>query len=894
MDWHTKTAAEAVRELNTDAGKGLSSAQARKRLEQYGKNQLKEGKKKSLPRKFLEQFTDFMVIVLLFAAGISFFTSIWSGDGDMVDPIIILLIVIVNAIIGVAQENKAERAIDALKKLSAPNAKIMRQGMRVTVPTEDLVPGDILFLETGDLVPADARLVSSANLKAEESSLTGESVPVEKEDGLKLPEKASVGDRRNMVFAMSVITSGHATAVVTQTGMDTQVGHIAHMINNEETPQTPLQARLAKTGRILGYGALVICGIIFVMGMLEHVPILDSFMLSVSLAVAAIPEGLPAIVTIVLSIGVQRMAKSNAIIRRLPAVETLGSATVICSDKTGTLTQNRMTVTKVCTPDGPEAMSSGESTELLTFSALCNNARIEGENGSWKAVGEPTENALVLASAKQGHPKDELDRQYPRVMEIPFDSARKLMTTVHRMPGGGYMQVTKGAPDVLLKNCAQVRIRGRQAAMTEQKRGAVIRMNDEMAAASLRVIAVACRELSSVKEASETGLAFCGLIGMIDPPRREAKHAVSTCRDAGIVPVMITGDHVITANAIAKELGILTPQTESMTGQELDRLSDKELEKRIATCRVFARVSPAHKVRIVKAFQARGEVVSMTGDGVNDAPALKAADIGCAMGKSGTDVAKGASDMILTDDNFATIVRAVSEGRGIYENIKKAIHFLLSCNIGEILVIFAASVMHLPTPLLPIQLLWVNLVTDALPAMALGVEKVDPDIMKRKPIPQKQSLFSGGLGIDIAFEGMMIGALALLSFVIGRSFFDTPGAVSVGRTMAFAVLSLSELVHAFNMRSEGSVLRIGLLSNRKMVMAFVVCALLQILVITIAPLGAIFKTVPLTLTQWGIVGLLSLAPLVVMECAKAVSRPFRRIKRHSKKGRGRTLVFPSK
>lgn len=893
MAWHTKTAAEALRELNTDAGKGLSSAQARRRLEQYGKNQLEEGKKKSLPRKFFEQFSDFMVIVLLFAAGISFFTSIWSGDGDMVDPVIILLIVIVNAIIGVAQENKAERAIDALKKLSAPNAKVLRQGMRVTVPTEELVPGDILFLETGDLVPADARLITCTNLKAEESSLTGESVPVEKEDGLRLPEKAAIGYRRNMVFAMSVITSGHATAAVTQTGMDTQVGHIAHMINNEETPQTPLQVRLAKTGRILGYGALVICGIIFIMGMLEHVPVLDSFMLSVSLAVAAIPEGLPAIVTIVLSIGVQRMAKSNAIIRRLPAVETLGSATVICSDKTGTLTQNRMTVTKVCTPDGPQALSSGESTELLTFSALCNNARIEGASGKWKALGEPTENALVLASARQGHPKDELDRQYPRVMEIPFDSARKLMTTVHRMPGGGYIQVTKGAPDVLLKSCTQIRARGHQTAMTEQKRGAVIRMNDEMAADSLRVIAVACRELSSVKEASEAGLAFCGLVGMIDPPRREAKHAVSTCREAGIIPVMITGDHVITANAIAKELGILTPQTESMTGQELDRLNDTELEKRIATCRVFARVSPAHKVRIVKAFQARGEVVSMTGDGVNDAPALKAADIGCAMGKSGTDVAKGASDMILTDDNFATIVRAVSEGRGIYENIKRAIHFLLSCNIGEILVIFAASVMHLPTPLLPIQLLWVNLVTDALPAMALGVEKVDPDIMKRKPIAQKQSLFSGGLGIDIAFEGMMIGALALLSFVIGRSFFDVPGAVSVGRTMAFAVLSLSELVHAFNMRSDGSVLRIGLFSNRKMVMAFIVCALLQVLVITIAPLGAIFKTVPLTLAQWGIVGLLSVAPLVVMECAKVLSRPFRRIKKR-KGGTGKKLVFPLK
>lgn len=882
-----------MQELNTDVKKGLSSAQARKRLEQYGKNQLEEGKKKSLLRKFLEQFSDFMVIVLLFAAGVSFVTSIYSGDGDLVDPVIILLIVIVNALIGVAQENKAERAIDALKKLSAPNAKVLREGMRVTVPTADLVPGDILYLEAGDLVPADARLLSSSNLKAEESSLTGESVPTEKDDRLKLPEKAAVGDRRNMVFAMSVITSGHAQAVVTQTGMDTQVGHIAHMINNEETPQTPLQVRLAKTGRILGYGALIICGIIFIMGMLEHVPILDSFMLSVSLAVAAIPEGLPAIVTIVLSIGVQRMAKSNAIIRRLPAVETLGSATVICSDKTGTLTQNRMTVTKVCTPDGPAAMSSMDAVELMTFSSLCNNSRLEGARGKWKAQGEPTENALVVASAEQGHTKTELDRQYPRVMEIPFDSARKLMTTVHRMPGGGYMQITKGAPDVLLKSCTQVRIHGHNTAMAESKKSAVIGMNDEMARASLRVIAVACRDITSPQDAKESGLSFCGLLGMIDPPRREAKHAVSTCKDAGIIPVMITGDHVITANAIAKELGILTPGMESMTGQELDSLSDQELEKKIATCRVFARVSPAHKVRIVKAFQARGEVVSMTGDGVNDAPALKAADIGCAMGKSGTDVAKGASDMILTDDNFATIVRAVSEGRGIYENIKKAIHFLLSCNIGEILVIFAASVMHIPTPLLPIQLLWVNLVTDALPAMALGVEKVDSDIMKRKPIPQKQSLFAGGMGIDIAFEGMMIGALALLSFVIGRSFFDTGGASAVGRTMAFAVLSLSELIHAFNMRTEGSVFRIGLFSNTKMVLAFAVCALLQILVITIAPLGAIFKTIPLSFMQWGIVALLSLAPLVIMECAKAISRPFRK-KTVKKRSTPPRIIYPSK
>ena len=865
MNWHTMSPGDTVHALQTDPQRGLTAKQVKERQGKYGKNQLEQAKGKSLLRRFLAQFADFMVIILLIAAAVSFATAFLEPEGDFVDPVIILMIVIVNAIIGVVQESRAQRAIDALKKLSAPHAEVIRAGKQQKIDAAELVPGDLLLLNTGDLVPADARLLEGSSLKLEESSLTGESLPVEKQADVRLPERCALGDRTNFVFSTTTVTAGHARAVVTETGMDTQVGHIAHMINTQEAPQTPLQQRLARVGRILGLGALGICFIIFVLGLFQHVPLLDSFMLSVSLAVAAIPEGLPAIVTIVLSIGVQRMAKSNAIIRRLPAVETLGSATVICSDKTGTLTQNKMTVTRLADLDGPVSPSGEKGRSILALAALCNNAVLEGKPGNFSASGEPTENALVTAAAMQGKLKPALESACPRIRELPFDSTRKRMTTIHRL-NGGCLIITKGAPDLLLPLCSRVLVAGQERELSAAYRARILQSNDEMAGDALRVMGVAYRQASAEPGNPERELVFCGLMGMLDPPRKEVWRAVATCKTAGIKPVMITGDHAVTAAAIAKEIGI-SKDGRVMTGHEIDQLPQEELVGRIDDCRVFARVSPEHKVRIVKAFQAKGEIVAMTGDGVNDAPALKAADIGCAMGKTGTDVAKSAADMILTDDNFATIVRAVEQGRGIYDNIRKAVHFLLSCNIGEILVIFIASLMGLPAPLLPIQLLWVNLVTDSLPAMALGVEAVDRDIMRRRPAPPKQSLFARGLGFDIAVEGMMVGALALLAYMLGRTVFPGSGTV-LGRTMAFAVLSLSQLVHAFNTRSEHSLFSVGFLSNPKMVLSFLICALMQFSVIAIGPLSVLFKTAPLDGVQWMAVAALSLVPLVTVEIGK--------------------------
>lgn len=868
MHWHTAPPEQAAKELGSDLTAGLTQAEAERRLREYGKNQLETGKKKSLIRKFLEQFANFMVIILLIAAIISFATAIYSGDGDYVEPVIILVIVILNAVIGVIQENRAEHAIEALKKMSAPHAKVIRGGKAVTVKSEEVVPGDILMLNTGDLVPADARLIDCTALKAEESKLTGESLPVGKEAGLLLKPDTAAGDQKNMVFAMSTITAGHGRAIVTETGMHTSVGKIAGMIGEQESPQTPLQLRLAKTGRILGIGALLICGVIFLLGIVQQTPIFDSFMLSVSLAVAAIPEGLPAIVTIVLSIGVQRMAKRNAVIRRLPAVETLGSATVICSDKTGTLTQNRMTVTAVCGPRGNLNIKSDEAKRLLSAASLCCNATVSGKKGKFTADGDPTENALVIAAAEHEVDLKHLQSRYPRIREIPFTSKSKRMTTIHRTSDGKYFSIVKGAPDLLLKSCTGILSGEQLLPLSDAARRSIAEMNATLASQALRVISVACKPLNGSTENPESGLTFMGLIGMEDPPRKEAKEAVSVCKEAGIIPIMITGDHIATAEAIAKKLGILEKGTRSLTGAELDRMDSDELIKQVKEIRVFARVSPEHKVRIVKALQEKGEIVAMTGDGVNDAPALKAADIGCAMGRSGTEVAKGAADMILTDDNFATIVSAVREGRGIYDNIKKSVHFLLSCNIGEILVILAAFLMGLPSPLIPIQLLWVNLVTDALPAMALGVEKADRNIMQRKPIAPGGSMFAGGLGWDIALEGIMIGAVSLLAYVFGNSMFGA----AIGGTMAFGVLSLSELIHAFNMRSSRSLFKIGLFSNKKMLLAFIVCAALQIAVMMIPPLAAIFEAAPLTAEQWGIVWGFSLIPLAVMEIAKLFDR----------------------
>lgn len=854
MDWQSKSVKECVKQLGADPKNGLTQSQAEKRRKQFGSNELEPPKRPGLLRRFFAQFSDFMVIILLVAAAVSFVTSALQHDSDYIDSIIILAIVFVNAVIGMIQESRAEKAIDALKQLSSPKARVLRDGKLLDLDAALLVPGDVVELQTGDLVPADLRLLEAANLKAEESALTGESLPAEKDASRVFPADTALGDRKNLLYSGSSITAGHGTGVVVATGMQTQVGRIAHLISHEETPQTPLQRRLAKTGRLLGVAALLICLIIFVMGLFQRMEPLEMFLISISLAVAAIPEGLPAVVTIVLAIGVRRMAAKRGIVRHMPAVETLGSASVICSDKTGTLTQNKMTVVEAASAGGLLSLRSAQARELLTLGALCNNCR----ERRGQVTGEPTEAALVLACPVK---KSTLEEQFPRVMEIPFSSERKRMTTVHRLPNGRYRVICKGAPDILLSHCSKK---------------PSLRQNEEMARRALRVLGIATKELDSLPKSTvglESGLTFQGLIGMIDPPRPEAKQAVALCRKAGIRPIMITGDHAATAAAIARDLGILDGGSAVATGADLDAMSQEQLNKTISRYAVFARVSPEHKVRIVKAFQFRGEVVAMTGDGVNDAPALKAADIGCAMGKSGTDVAKAAADMILADDNFATIVTAVREGRGIYQNIRKTIHFLLSCNIGEILTIFVGFLLRLPTPLLAIQLLWVNLVTDSLPALALGVEPIDEDIMTQKPVKRGASIFGGGMGYSIVVEGCLIGALALLGYTIGRVFYDPdPAFPLVGRTMAFAVLSLSQVVHTFNMRSERSIFHVGVLKNKKLVLAALLCILLQASVIVFAPLSRIFKTAPLTGTQWICVACLAFVPLVVVELEKLFIR----------------------
>lgn len=857
MEWQNLSKEECAAKLGSDLRSGLGREQAAQRLREYGPNELEKPKKKSLAARFFAQFSDFMVIILLIAAGISFFTSYMQHDSDYIDAIIILIIVVINAITGMVQESRAEKAIEALKKLSSPQAHVIRSGREETIPAEGLVPGDLVVLRTGDLVPADLRVTEAVDLKAEESALTGESLPGFKEADAVLPEGTPLGDRRNLLYSTSSVASGHGRGVVVTTGMKTQVGRIAHLIGSQSAPETPLQRKLAQTGKYLGIGALLICFVIFVMGLFQHIEPLQMFLIAISLAVAAIPEGLPAVVTITLAIGVRRIASSRAIVRRMPAVETLGSASVICSDKTGTLTQNRMTVVELKNAGGSVAPGSAEGQRILGFASLCTNCVREGD----RILGDPTETAIVRAAQQNG---EMLEKANPRVLEIPFTSERKMMTTVHRIGPGRYRVVTKGAPDLLFPRCT----------------GGAKRQNEEMASRALRVIGVAYKEIDSLpenKNSLETGLTFLGLIGMIDPPRPEAGAAVRLCKKAGIRPVMITGDHSSTAAAIAKKLGITDDESRVITGAQLDAMSDKDLERGIYRYSVFARVSPEHKVRIVRAYQTRGEVVAMTGDGVNDAPALRAADIGCAMGVSGTDVAKAASDMILTDDNFATIVEAVREGRGIYENIRKTVHFLLSCNIGEILTVFVGFLLRLPLPLPAIQLLWVNLVTDSLPALALGMEPINKDVMDRRPIRRGESIFSGGMVYNLMVEGCLIGSLSLLAYSIGRVFFDVdPDSPIVGRTMAFAVLSLSQITHTFNMRSEHSIFRAGIPGNPRLILAAVVCTALQAAVIVFPPLSAVFKTAVLSGTQWLCVALLSAMPLAVVELEKALLERRRR------------------
>ena len=865
MTPHNTPQADLLKELRTSLEAGLSSQEAQQRLGQYGENKLAEKKKKTNLQRFLEQFKDAMIIILLLAAAVSFVVACFGHDPmEFFEPLLILLIVVLNAVLGMVQEAKAEKALDALKNMSAPHARVLRDGKEQVIDAAQLVPGDVIRLEAGDFIPADARLLKSVSLKSEESALTGESVPSEKDAAALVEEKAPLGDRSNMVFSGCSVTYGTATAVVTGTGMNTEMGKIAGLLEGEEEGQTPLQQKLAQLGKYLGFVALAACAVIFVVGLAGGINVLEIFMTAVSLAVSAIPEGLPAIVTIVLAIGVQRMVRKNALIRRLPAVETLGSASVICSDKTGTLTQNRMTLVKLWVEGEQEleAVSTSNTQaarELLRYGALCcDGSVVYKEDGTEQHIGDPTETSILVAAHKNGMEQDELNRQYPRLAELPFDSDRKLMTSVNQIDGK-IVAIVKGAFDMMAARC----VSGNLEAAKEK--------NDEMSRGALRVLAVGYKILEEApedptSEELENGLTLLGLVGMIDPPRPEAKAAVATCRQAGIKPVMITGDHVVTASAIAKELGILGDGDKAITGAQLDAMTEEQLDQEVEHISVYARVSPENKIRIVKAWQRKGQVVSMTGDGVNDAPALKAADIGCAMGITGTDVAKGAADMTLTDDNFATIVDAVREGRGIYANIKKVVGFLLGTNIGEVLTVFFAMILWHKTPLLSMQLLWINLVTDSLPAISLGMEAVETDVMDHKPKPKSEGIFAHGLGIQVVLQGCMFALLTLAAFVLGQRY---GGSLEAGQTMAFMVLALTQIVQSFNMRSQRSLFAIGPFSNKKLNGAALLSLALVCLVL-FTPVRVAFGLV--LLPGWlYLVGLgLILVPLPVMELAKAI------------------------
>ena len=860
MNWHSKTAEETGLMLNTDTAYGLSDSEAEKRLEEYGENTIESSKKKKgIIGRFFAQLNDIMIIILLAASAASFGVSLLKGEADFTDSVIIIAIVILNAVMGVFQESRAEKAVEELKKMSAPKARVIRSGKIKEIPSEEIVPGDILILEAGDMVSADARIIENNGLMTDESALTGESHPVSKNTD-KYAENTPVADRLNMVYSSSYVTGGRGKAAVTATGMSTEVGKIASMIDDSQDSETPLQKRLDNTGKILGITAIGICAVIFVIGIMRKYAPFDMFMTSISLAVAAIPEGLPAIVTIVLAIGTQTMSKKNTIVRTLPAVETLGSAEVICTDKTGTLTKNKMKAVKI--RGLSDKMSLNDKKFVIRLAALCTDCRYEDR----RYIGEPTEVAVVEAAEEMGEKKERLEAVMPRIDEIPFSSERKMMTTVQDFGTDEKLCITKGAPERVLKLC---KFASTDIKMDKRIYSELEKANENMASSGLRVLAVAYKQTSKSDRQPENDLIFAGFIGMTDPPRDEAADAVAECRKAGIKVVMITGDHALTAKAIAEQTGIYNDGSLIVSGTELDNMDEKILDSKLEDISVFARVSPEHKLKIVEAYKRKGKIVAMTGDGVNDAPALKTADIGCAMGGNGTDVAKGASDMIITDDNFATIVSAVREGRIIYGNIRKSVHFLLSSNIGEILTVFLAMLFGWGAPLLPIHLLWVNLITDSLPAVALGLDRPEDDVMEKGPASADKNLFADGLGERIAFEGIMIGALALMAFGAGRILSDSMQQ-ETAMTMAFAVLSLSQLVHAFNMRSEKSIFRIHLFSNKFLCLAFVIGTLMQAAVISIPTLAQIFSAVPLNGLQWAVVAGLSLVPIVFVEFEKAV------------------------
>ncbi len=869
--WYILSTKEVEKQMQTNIEFGLNEKQVEDKQNKFGLNKLEEKKRESIAIKFIKQFNDFMIIILIIASIISAVVARLEGSNDYFDSIIIIAIVVFNAIMGLVQEAKAEKSLEALKKMTAPTCRVKRNGKISTIKSEQIVPGDIVLLEAGNYVPADCRLISSSNLKIEESSLTGETVPVLKDANCMLKEKTALGDMVNMAFSTTIVVNGHGEAIVTDIGMNTKVGKIAKMIITNEAPETPIQKKLGEVGKSLGIACLGICILIFVIGLLKKIEPIEMFMTSVGLAVAAIPEGLPAIVTIMLSIGVTKMARKNSIIRKLPAVETLGSSSVICSDKTGTLTQNKMQVTKIANING-ETNDKEYIKWLMGMATMCTDVEISKENGKMELTGEPTEKAIVSKALDEGQNKNELYNVMKRVKDIPFDSSRKMMTTIHKMPNG-YRVITKGAPDVLLKRCNKVYDNGNVTTLDYSKTKLIENQNNKMADEALRVLAIAYLDIPNLPsridtETVEKNLIFIGLIGMIDPPREGVKEAVATCKKAGIKTVMITGDHIITAKAIAKDLGILRGSDLAITGEELDKIPQAVLQRNIMNYSVFARVTPEHKVRIVKAYQSTGAVVAMTGDGVNDAPALKNADIGIAMGKNGTDVAKNAADMVLTDDNFVTIVEAVKQGRNIFDNIKKAVHFLIATNIGEIVTIFLGLVLGLKSPLLAIQLLWINLVTDSLPAIALGLEKPEADIMDKKPRDSKKGIFADGLWQRIITEGTMLGILTLVAFSVGNYLYD----IEVGRTMAFVSLGLLELVHSFNIKSEESIFKVGLFENKYLMGAFILGVILQIVVVVIPSVAEVFKLVPLTQVQWMYTFGISILPLVIMEIQKAFNK----------------------
>mgnify|MGYP004534786925 CR=1 FL=1 len=866
--WYTQDVQSVLKETKTNREKGLTEEEVKNRLQKNGKNQLEDKKKEPIWIRFLKQFNDFMIIILILASLISAMVAKWQGSHDYFDSIIIIGIVIFNAILGMIQESKAEKSLEELKKMSAPMAKVKREGKVCMVPSEDIVVGDLVLLEAGSLVPADCRVIKSANLQVEESALTGETLPVEKQVDVVLKENTALGDRVNMAYATTIVLKGSGEGIVTNTGMDTYVGKIAHMMMHHETPETPLQRKLGEVGKILGLVCLFICFFIFIIGIFKKIPPIEMFMTSVGLAVAAIPEGLPAIVTIVLSIGVTKMARKNAIIRKLPAVETLGSSSVICSDKTGTLTQNKMQVMQV------KGLQPDDKIEekILELGSMCTDSYVGKEGEKNVSYGDPTEIAILQKTKEQGKTKEAFYEKMPRVGEIPFDSSRKLMTTIHQISKEKWRIITKGAPDVLIKRCQYGYQNGKIESKNKEMERKIKKQNETMATQALRVIGVSYKDVNQLPEKWDTDsvekdLIFVGLIGMMDPPREGVKEAIYNCKRAGIKTVMITGDHVITAKAIAKKIGILEEHDLAITGEEMDTIPESSFEKQINKYAVFARVSPEHKVKIVEAFQKTGAVVAMTGDGVNDAPALKKADIGVAMGKNGTDVAKNAADMVLADDNFVTIVEAVKEGRTIFTNIQKAIHFLIATNIGEIVAIFMGLLLGLKSPLLAIQLLWINLVTDSLPAIALGLEPAEKNVMKRKPVDKKKGIFADGLWGKILVEGMMIGFLTLIAFMLGNAYYG----LTVGRTMAFVVLGMAELVHCFNIKSDESILKTGIWENKYLIGAFLVGTLLQVGVVCVQPIADIFKLVPLNRIQWMYVLLLSFAPIAIVEAQKKVN-----------------------